>query len=113
MSRRGWLYLADGRVIEKGTEEHEAYLAEQAGDAPLVFSDEGEFKSPIDGKVYSGKAGMREHNARHNVINNRDLAGLPVGFDPNRTKPRSTRERQELRQAIYTAALRKGYLEGQ
>lgn len=108
----GWIYCADGRVIEKGSPAHDAYLGEQAG-GPLVFADEGEFRSPIDNKVYSGKLGMREHNARHNVINNRDLAGLPTGVDPNRKTPPTTRERQQLRQDIYTSALRKGYLEGQ
>jgi len=108
----GWVYTADGRRIEKGTPEHMEYLGGQAV-GPLVFKDETEFRSPIDGKVYSGKAGMREHCARHDVINNRDLVGLPVGFDPKRTTVETTRQRQERRTAIYQAALRKGYLEGQ
>jgi hypothetical protein len=110
----GWVYCSDGRVIQKGTDEYAKYIGDQAGDAPLVFGDEGVFRSPIDGKLYSGKTGMKEHNARHDVINNRDLVGLPVGIDPKRAMaPRSTRERQELRTAIYQSALRKGYLEGQ
>ena len=113
MTRRSWIYTSDGRTIEKGSAEHVEYLGEQS-DAPLVFADEGVFVSPIDGKLYSGKAGMRNHNAKHDVINNRDLVGLPVGIDPNRAKaPLSTRQRQELRQAIYTAALRNGHLENQ
>lgn len=112
--RRSWIYTPDGRTIEKGTPEHDSYLGEQAGDAPLVFSDEGVFISPIDGLAYSGKAGMREHNRRHDVVNNRDLAGLPVGIDPKRAQaPPTTRQREELRQAIVDSARRKGYLEGQ
>ena len=114
MTRRSWIYTPDGRTIEKGTPGHDAYLGELYGDAPMVFGDEGNFVSPIDGKIYSGKAGMHEHNARHNVVNNRDLAGLPVGVDPKRAQaPLSTRARQELRQHIYDSAMRGRYLEGQ
>ena len=108
----GWIYTPDGRCIEKGTPEHEAYLGEQHA-GPMVFQDETEFRSPIDGKVYSGKAGMRLHNEIHSVINNRDLVGLPVGFDPKRASVETARQRQERRTAIYQSALRKGYLEGQ
>lgn len=112
-ARRSWVYTADGRTIEKGTDEYWAYLDQQEG-APAVFGDEDTFISPIDGKAYSGKAGMREHNLRHDVINNRDLAGLQVGVDPKRAlAPRSTKEREALRQSIYDAAMRGRYLEGQ
>ena len=112
MTRRSWIYTPDGRCIEKGSAEHAEYLGEQHA-GPAVFQDETEFRSPIDGKVYSGKAGMREHNKRHDVINNRDLVGLPVGFDPKRASVETTRQRQERRTAIYQSALRKGYLENQ
>jgi len=37
-----------------------------------------DFVSPIDRKLYSGRAGMREHNLRHNVVPVADLAGLPT-----------------------------------
>ncbi len=112
MPRRSWVYAPDGRVFEKGTPEHEAYLGEKYA-GPMVFGDETEFRSPIDGKVYSGKAGMREHNKRHDVVNNRDLVGLQVGFDPNKATPETTRQRADRREAIYQSALRGKYLEGQ
>ena len=100
--------------VETGSPEHLAYLAGITAERSNFIPDEGSFISPIDGKEYSGRAGMREHCARHNVINNRDLVGLPIGVDPKRAlAPRSTRERQEMRQAIYQSALRKGYLENQ
>ena len=111
MTRRSWIYTPDGKIIEKGSAEHFDYLGEQVH-GPMVFQDEGEFVSPIDHKVYSGKSGMREHNARHDVVNNRDLKGLPEGFT-GKPAPRTTRQREELRQAIYTAALKGGHLEGQ
>jgi hypothetical protein len=106
---KGWVYLSDGRVIEKGTLEHEAYLAEKLGQGPLIFGDEPDFVSPIDGKVYSGRAGMREHNTRHDVVNNRDLIGLPVGIS-GKAPPPTPRERRELRETIIEAARTKGYL---
>jgi hypothetical protein len=68
----------NGKLIEKGTPEYNDYLDDRYGArAPSIAADEGSFVSPIDGKVYSGRAGMREHNKIHNVINNRDLVGLP------------------------------------
>ena len=110
MPRRSWIYTHDGRVIQKGTPEHDAYVADRAIDAPLVFGDEGVFVSPIDGLAYSGKAGMREHNRRHDVINNRDLVGLQVGVNPT-GKP--TVDRRGVREAIIEAARSKGHFEGQ
>jgi len=114
MTRKSWIYTSGGRCIEKGSPEHDAYLGELYGDAPMVSGDEDSFVSPIDGKVYSGKAGMREHNRRHDVVNNRDLSGLQVGINPHAAPPpRSTREREKLRQSIYDAAMRGRHLEGQ
>lgn len=74
MTRRSWVYI-DGVAYEKGTEPSRTV---SNSSAPFVAGDEGSFVSPVDGQVYSGRAGMREHNARNNVINNRDLVGLPV-----------------------------------
>lgn len=106
---------ADDKAIwhETGSDAHLDYLAGITNERSNFVPDEGSFVSPIDQKVYSGRAGMREHNARHNTVNNRDLAGLPVGFDPKRASIETTRSRQERRQAIYDAAMRGGYLEGQ
>ena len=42
-----------------------------------IMPDLPDFVSPIDQKVYSGRAGMREHNKRHDVVPNEDLKGLP------------------------------------
>lgn len=114
VSRKSWVYTGDGRCIEKGTPEHEAYLAEQYGESSSVafVPDEGVFLSPIDGKAYSGRAGMREHNRRHDVVNNRDLAGLPTGLS-GKAPPPSTRDRQKMRETIGEIARAKGYLRGQ
>ncbi len=80
MARMTYVYI-DGVAYEKGSEAY--YLAKGAalpsgGGAPAIIGDEPAFISPLDGKEYSGRAGMRDHNARHNVVNNRDLQGLPT-----------------------------------
>jgi len=64
----------DGVLYEKGTEPNRT----STSDGPMVVGDQPDFISPLDGKMYSGRAGMRDHCARHNVVNNRDLVGLPV-----------------------------------
>ena len=43
-----------------------------------VMSDLSDFVSPIDGKHYSGRAGLREHCKRHNVVPTDDCKGLPL-----------------------------------
>lgn len=51
-----------------------------------------DFVSPIDGKLYSGRAGLREHNRRHDVVPNADLKGLPTLT--NTSDARSSQERK-------------------
>lgn len=48
------------------------------GAGPMIMGDMPDFVSPIDGKSYSGRAGLRDHCARHNVVPNAELKGLPV-----------------------------------
>jgi len=98
-----WIYTSDGRVLEKGSLEHLDYLAE-GPNAPMIARDEGNFISPIDGKVYSGRAGMREHCVRHDVVNWRDLKGLPAEM------PKSKPDSREIKAAVIEAAKQKGLL---
>lgn len=42
-----------------------------------VMGDLPDFVSPIDGTVVSGRAGLREHCLKHNVVPMADLKGLP------------------------------------
>jgi len=71
MSRETWVYPADGGdPYLKGTrEETHSYM---------IMPDLPDFVSPIDGKQYSGRTGMREHNKRHDVVPNAELKGLPT-----------------------------------
>lgn len=105
MSRKGWIYTSDGRVLEKGSQEHQEYLS-ASSPSFMVAPDEGDFVSPIDQKVYSGRAGMREHNRIHNVVNNRDLVGLPI-LTTHRPPPV---DRKAVRGAIVETMKRKGLL---
>jgi len=45
---------------------------------PTIQGDLPDFVSPIDGRLYSGRAGLREHCIRHDVVPNADLKGLPM-----------------------------------
>jgi hypothetical protein len=74
MSRESWVYPADGSPpYRKGT-RHETKVSRGVAFLP----DLPDFVSPIDGRTYSGRAGMREHNKRHDVVPNEDLKGLPT-----------------------------------
>ena len=83
--RKSWIQIG-GKLYDK------ELLAQQQDlpgtSAPAVMADLPEFISPIDGKAYSGRAGLRDHCARHNVVPTADLAGLPPkpmvnnNFDP-------------------------------
>jgi hypothetical protein len=64
----------NGVLYEKGTEPRTPLF----GSGPAVIGDQPDLVSPVDGHTYSGRAGLREHNARNGVVDNRDLVGLPV-----------------------------------
>jgi hypothetical protein len=53
-------------------------VAAQNSGAPMIHGDLPDFVSPIDGKTYSGRTGLRDHCARHDVVPNDDLKGLPT-----------------------------------
>lgn len=73
MSRATWVYDPETKSMVPKAQF-------QTRDFPgVVFlPDMPDFVSPIDGKLYSGRAGMREHCARHDVVPNADLKGLPT-----------------------------------
>lgn len=97
MSRRVWVYI-NGQSYEKGTEPRPM--------GPLIMPDLPDFVSPIDGKTYSGRAGMREHCALHNVVPTADLKGLPWRTTQSEYKPDRTAIREEIVKTMY----QKGYM---
>lgn len=64
-----------------------------------VSGDLPDFVSPIDGKTYSGRAGLREHNRKHDVVVTADLKGLP-SKPPTPTFDRGAR-RQDIADLVY------------
>ena len=67
--------------------------------APTIQGDLPDFVSPIDGSVVHGRAGLRDHCARHNVVPTVDLEGLPPK-PMNGLKPTTPEERNECRRLI-------------
>ena len=102
MARKSYVYTQDGRCIEKGTPEHDAYLGERYGSSPAVFGDEPEFISPITRQPVRGRAELRAHNQQHDVVSWRDCVGLPTR--PPQVGPSG------IRRDIIEAAIRKGHL---
>jgi hypothetical protein len=95
VARSRWIYI-NGEAIP--ADDYEA-LARARGHAEegrrlVIAPDLPDFQSPIDGKWYSGRAGMREHCAKHNVVPTADLAGLP----PKRTFQTPTFTKEQARE---------------
>jgi hypothetical protein len=96
--RRSWVYI-DGVAYERGVDP----VPERARTSSVAFiPDLPDFVSPIDGKCYSGRAGMREHCAVHDVVPTRDLAGLPT--------VRPTIAPQGVKDSLISVARQRGYL---
>lgn len=100
MTRRSWVYI-DGVAYEKGTEPMDT----PTGRGPAIMGDLPDFVSPIDHTVVHGRAGMRDHCARHNVVPTADLKGLPPMTMNREYKP----DRKAIREKIIETIERKGY----
>lgn len=97
MPRRSWVQI-NGKLYDKSLPLPEG-IVEPTLKPTTIYGDLPAFVSPIDGKTYSGRAGMRDHCARHNVVPTADLKGLPVG--PPRVEPDRTGIKQELIKQLY------------
>jgi len=73
MTRTSYVQI-NGVLYEKGTEPRR----DDFRTGPNVLPDLPDFVSPIDGRLYSGRRGLRDHCDRHNVVPNADLKGLPT-----------------------------------
>lgn len=72
---------------------------QRAESGPFVLPDAPDFVSPIDGSVVRGRAGIRDHCARHNVVPTAELAGLPP-LPLNRPMEVTQRDREATRRTI-------------
>ena len=100
MARKSYVQIG-GKLYDK------AELAQQEAGAPTIRGDLPDFVSPIDGSVVSGRAGLREHCRRHDVVPTAELAGLPpkpfvnTNLDPQ--------YREQTRQTIADVINSRGY----
>lgn len=69
----------------------------------IIAGDLPDFVSPIDGTVVRGRAGLREHCARHNVVPTEDLKGLPY------ERPVHKPSQREIREQVERIMAKKGY----
>ena len=78
MARKSYVQIGL-ELIDKEDYEALARARGQQSSTPRysIMPDLPDFISPIDGKSYSGRAGLREHCTTHNVVPVADLAGLP------------------------------------
>jgi len=95
MTRRSWIQI-NGKMYERGVD---VIPEEDIPRGYVVIGDIEPFVSPIDGTVVSGRAGLREHCKRHDVVPTAELKGLPVGrpqYQPDRAAIR-----EQLKQQLY------------
>jgi len=97
MSRTSYIQIG-GKLYDKSL-PLPAGVEEQSRNAAAVYGDLPDFVSPIDGKVVSGRAGLRDHCARHSVVPTAELKGLPPK-PAHFSGPPSEAYRQETRQTI-------------
>ena len=99
--RKSYIQIG-GKLYDKSTLVHQdpAYTA-------TIQSDVPDFISPIDGTVVSGRAGLRDHCARHNVVLTEDLKGLPM--KPLYSDHVPEQHREETRQVMADIINSRGY----
>lgn len=66
-----------------------------------IMPDLPDFVSPIDGTIVSGRAGLREHCKRHNVVPTNDLKGLPPKPAVSEYVPDRAAIREQLKRQLY------------
>jgi hypothetical protein len=89
MARRSFVQIG-GKLYERGVDDIPEQVAGWDGvgaGSYAILGDLPDFVSPIDGSVVRGRAGMREHCKKHDVVPTAELKGLPVGrpqYQPDR-----------------------------
>jgi len=101
MAKQSFIQIG-GHLVDKSTLVHQ-----DAQGAPAILGDVPDFVSPIDGTLVSGRAGLREHCRRHDVVPTAELAGLPPKPFVNLTA--SPEHREQTRQTIADIINSKGY----
>jgi hypothetical protein len=96
MARRSFVQIG-GKLYERGVDtipELDSGRGGLGNGSYAVMGDLPDFVSPIDGSVVRGRAGLREHCRRHDVVPTQDLKGLPIG------RPQQEPDRAAIREAL-------------
>ena len=97
MTRSSWVFDRETKKLVP----KDRFYSEHVGGGVVFLPDQPDFISPIDGKLYSGRAGMREHNARHDVVPNLELKGLPtLQMNSDQRSPEQRRASAEHRKQV-------------
>ena len=101
MTRKSYIQGPDGKLYDKSELTHQEHtLHTVQGDLP-------DFISPIDGSVVSGRAGLREHCRKHDVVPTEELKGLPP--KPFQNTAVDPHHREQTRQTIADVINSRGY----
>jgi hypothetical protein len=100
MARSRWVYSGSEVIAEYRNDElvwAKDMSTQTKESAPYITPDLPDKVSTIDGTLISGRAGLREHCKRYDVVPTEDLKGLPpkTMFRP---VEHSKREREEIKQ---------------
>ena len=101
MAKQSFIQIG-GKLVDKST-----LVSSDTQGVPAILGDVPDFVSPIDGSVVSGRAGLREHCRRHDVVPTAELAGLPPKPFVNLTA--SPEHREQTRQVIADIINSRGY----
>ena len=100
MARKSYIQIG-GKLYDKSTLVHS-----DAPSAPAILGDVPDFVSPIDGTIVSGRAGLRDHCRRHDVVPTAELTGCKP---KPMTLPTSEAYREQTRQVIADVINSRGY----
>ena len=107
MPRRSFVQI-NGKLYERGVD---AIPEQVSATGANVYGDIPDFVSPIDGTVVRGRAGLRDHCARHGVVPTQELKGLPPKPMNMNLQP-TPQERQQTRQVMADIINSRGYFRG-
>ena len=103
MARRSWVYI-NGVAYERGVD----HIPETTSSSHNIQPDLPDFVSPIDGSIVRGRAGLRDHCRKHNVVPTEELRGLPPK-PAVYTAPPTREQREQTRRVIADVINSRGY----
>lgn len=97
MARYSYVQI-NGKLYDKSLPLPDEVASKQCA---TFIPDIPDFVSPIDGTIVRGRAGMREHCKRHNVVPTNELKGLPPRPAVSQYVPDRAAIREQLKRQLY------------